>query len=122
MIKELFTLSIRIDSTTFASVEKDKQNILKIADRQRTDGHRLPCQIMTAMAAVIKSIKVSESRFTAHFSGRDILFHTVTLFSSGHLTDEPLLPHTFLSVYAVYPLGGKSARKTHYFHTLGLVI
>ena len=65
---------------------------------------------------------VSRSRVTAHFPSRGIPFQTVIWFSRGLSIDELSQVYTFLITRAVYPRGRKSARKTRYFHALGIVV
>ena len=57
-----------------------------------------------------------------------VLPHPGYSFSDGHSVfkvlsiDELSQVYTFLTVCAVYPKGRKSAKKTAYFHALGIVV
>ena len=75
-----------------------------------------------ALACSSALVTVSRSRVTAHFPGRGIPFQTVIRFSRGLSIDELSQVYTFLIACAVYPRGRKSARKTPYFHALGIVV
>ncbi len=75
-----------------------------------------------ALARSLALVTVSRSRVTAHFPSRGIPFQTVIRFSRGLSIDELSQVYTFLIACAVYPRGRKSARKTPYFHALGIVV
>ncbi|MCM0709128.1 hypothetical protein NBH08_30310, partial [Faecalicatena sp. BF-R-105] len=75
---------------------------------------RLPAPFLRRVPALARCLR--------HFSCRS---HP---FSDGHAVfkvlsiDELSQVYTFLTVCAVYPKGRKSAKKTTYFHALGIVI
>ncbi len=86
---------------------------------------RFPAPFLRRVPALVRSpalVTVSRSRVMAHFPNQGIPFQTVIRFSRGLSIDELSQVYTFLIARAVYPRGRKSARKTRYFHALGIVV